>query len=255
MQSTGLGLASVTNTKLPLPAALAATSVLATWRESTSRSSRSCRKPFSTRIVPSGLGLCSCSSRASASCASFTSERLRSWLPSTVSVKTRVESRASAMRPCTKWMSTRRSGHSMCSVPERRALLSICKTSTTLKVSSVPCTRASAPLSALLPRCLKATRHGPMRAPVAGDARERRRHVYTRGREDRPAHAHLPRLELLRHHLPGLHRALPRAGPRGDRPDEPRRHRRQPQARGSRSPTWAWCSCTASRSRRCSATT
>src|SRR5665647_2114261 len=77
--------------------------------------------------------------RASLSWASLTSDRLSSWLPMTVSVATRVESRVSAMRPCTKWTSMSRSGHSMCSVPQRRARPSIWRISTTPKVSSVPC--------------------------------------------------------------------------------------------------------------------
>ena len=57
----------------------------------------------------------------------------------TVSAATRVESRVSAMRPWAKWTSMSRCGHSMCRVPDRRILPSICRISTTPNVSSVPC--------------------------------------------------------------------------------------------------------------------
>ena len=49
--------------------------------------------------------------------------------------------------------------------------------------------------------------------------------------ERRPAHAHLPGLGLLAHHLPRLHRLVRRQRGRGRGPHQPRRRRRQPHAR------------------------
>ena len=54
MKSTGCGSASTTNTNWPVASSLAATSVLAICRESTSRSALSATAPWSTRMVPIG---------------------------------------------------------------------------------------------------------------------------------------------------------------------------------------------------------
>ena len=139
MQSTGCGSGSTTNTKMPvrlelggdervgdLPGEHLAQRVLGT-------------APCSTRMVPDGPRPHLLLGERGQSCSSLTSDRLSSWLPMTVSVATRVESRVSAMRPWVKWTSMSRSGHSMCRVPERRILPSICRISTTPNVSSVPC--------------------------------------------------------------------------------------------------------------------
>ncbi len=84
-------------------------------------------------------------------------------------------------------------------VPDRRTLPSICRTSTTLNVSSVPCMNG--------PKCI-----------LAPD-------------ESRPARAHLSGVELLDDRLPRPDRPLPRAAPRRRRPHQPRRRRRQPPPR------------------------
>ena len=140
MKSTGLGARSATKTKVPEVSTLTATRVFATCRERTSRRSRSCRWPLSTRSVPSGRGLRSWTAQRLIELG-LVDQRPLEQLAAEDGVGEdagRVAGLGDAAA-ATKWTSIWRFGHSMCSVPERLALPSICRISTTLKVSSVPC--------------------------------------------------------------------------------------------------------------------
>ena len=101
MKSTGCGSASTTKTKVPVRLQLGGDQRVGDLPgEHLAQVAPRRTAPCSTRMVPSGRGCAPARPARSSSCCSLTSERLSSWLPMTVSVATRVESRVSAMRPC-----------------------------------------------------------------------------------------------------------------------------------------------------------